>query len=151
MKSVSFPLRFGITCVAVIVACLIAWQLWRYYMDSPWTRDGRVRADVVSLAPDVSGPIVKIFIHHGEAVHINEALFQIDPTRFDLALDAAKASLAQAKAAMMNADQNNIRYQTLPNNAASAMARGNAQSAALEAQAAYALAQANLCHGKLES
>ena len=144
MKSVSLLVRFSVTCLAVVVAGLIAWQLWSYYMTSPWTRDGRVRADVVSLAPDVSGPVVKVFVHDNETVHINEPLFQIDPSRFNLALEAAQASLAQAKAAMLNAAQNASRYQSLSNNAASAMTRENAQSDAMQTKAAYDLAQANL-------
>lgn len=144
MKTLSFPIRFAATCLAILLAGLIAWQLWDYYMDSPWTRDGRVRADIVSLAPDVSGPVVKVFVHDDETVHVDEPLFQIDPARFNLALDAAKASLAQANAAMINAQQNAIRYQSLSSNAASAMTRENAQSAALQAKAAYELAEANL-------
>ena len=144
MKSSPLLIRFGVTCLAVIIAGLIAWQLWNYYMNSPWTRDGRVRADVVSLAPDVSGPVVTVFVHDNETVHKGEPLFQIDPARFDLALDAAKASLAQAKTVMANASQNASRYQSLSINAASAMTRENASSAAQEAKAAYDLAQANL-------
>ena len=144
MKSSSLLIRFAVTCLAFIIAALIAWQLWDYYMDSPWTRDGRVRADIVSLAPDVSGPIVKVFVHDDEDVHAGDPLFQIDPARFNLALAAAKASTDQAKVAMLNAEQNATRYQSLSNNAASAMTRENAASAAQQAQAAYELAQANL-------
>jgi hypothetical protein len=47
--------RFGLTALAVAVACFIGVRLWAYYMDAPWTRDGHVRADVVQVAPDVSG------------------------------------------------------------------------------------------------
>lgn len=144
MKSTSFPIRFGMTCLAVIAAGFITWQLWTYYMDAPWTRDGRVRADVVSLAPDVSGPIVKVFVYDNEVVHTGEPLLQIDPSRFELALEAAKASLAQAKAVMINANQNAARYKSVSDNAVPAMTRENAQSSAMQAQAAYALAQANL-------
>lgn len=144
MKLSSLLVRFTVTCVAVIIAGLIAWQLWCYYMDSPWTRDGRVRADIVSLAPDVSGPVVKVFVHDNETVQKGEPLFQVDPSRFNLALAAAKASLAQAQATMTNTRQNAQRYLSLSSNAASAMARENAESAAQEAKAAYELAQANL-------
>ena len=45
--------RFAITAIAVSVAAVIGWQLWIYYLEAPWTRDGRVRADVVQLAADV--------------------------------------------------------------------------------------------------
>lgn len=144
MKSASFFIRFLITCAVFALACIVAWQLWIYYMDSPWTRDGRVRADVVSLAPDVSGPVVQIFVHDNETVHKGEALFQIDPSRFKLAVDLATASLAQARAAMLNANENAARYESVSANATSALIRNNAKSAAQEAQAAYAAAQAKL-------
>ena len=52
MNNASFIKRFLVTLVVVIVASIVAWQLWDYYMLAPWTRDGRVRADVVALAPD---------------------------------------------------------------------------------------------------
>lgn len=149
MKPVSFVPRILVTLVALAIAGLVAWQLWVYYMDSPWTRDGRVRADVVSLAPDVSGPVVQVFVHDNEPVHEGEKLFQIDPSRFNLALEQAKAALAQAQAAeakahatMLNAQQNAARYASLSNNAASAISRDDASTQSREAEAAYAAAQA---------
>lgn len=41
-------LRFSITAVVVAIAALIAMAMWRHYMYSPWTREGRLRAEVVS-------------------------------------------------------------------------------------------------------
>lgn len=149
MKSTSFLVRFCVTGFVFIIAAFIAWQLWSYYMNSPWTRDGRVRADTVSLASDVSGPIVTVFVHDDETVRVGEPLFQIDPSRFDLALDAAQASLARATATMLNANQNAQRYKSISSSAASAMTRENAQSNAMEAKAAYDLAQADLNIAKL--
>ena len=149
MKPVSFFVRFFVTCVVVAIACAISWQLWIYYMESPWTRDGRVQADVVSLAPDVSGPVVQVFIHDNESVSVGEKLFQIDPSRFQLALDLAQASLAQAKASMLNANENSARYASLSSNAASAITRNNAKTASVEAQAAYKVALANLSVAEL--
>jgi multidrug resistance efflux pump len=149
MKPVSFIPRFLVTLVAVAIACFIGWQLWVYYMDSPWTRDGRVRADVVSLAPDVTGPVVKVFVQDNQSVQEGEPLFQVDPSRFNLALAQAKAALAQAKAAeskahatMLNAEQNAARYAALSNNATSAISRDDASTQSLEAKAAYEASQA---------
>jgi hypothetical protein len=36
--------------------------LWAGYMDAPWTRDGHVRADVVPIAPDVSGFVTDVLV-----------------------------------------------------------------------------------------
>lgn len=86
MNPASLTLRFLVTLGLVAIAGLVAWQLWIYYMQDPWTRDGRVRADTVALAPDVSGPVVQVFVHDNEMVHTGEPLFQIDPVRFTLAI-----------------------------------------------------------------
>jgi multidrug resistance efflux pump len=55
--------RLAVTAVGVAVAAVVGWQLWIYYMDSPWTRDGKVRADVVQVAADVSGLVAKVLVH----------------------------------------------------------------------------------------
>ena len=59
--------RVLLTLVVVLVAIAVGWQLWSYYMLEPWTRDGRVRADVVTVAADVSGLISDVFVHDNEA------------------------------------------------------------------------------------
>ena len=144
MNNASFLPRFLVTLAALIIAGIIGWQLWNYYMLAPWTRDGRVRADVVALAPDVSGPVVKVFVHDNDVIKTGDPLFQIDPSRFTLALAQAKAQEARAQAAMDDAEHTAERYQSLSSSAASAQTRESASAQAREAQAEYALAQANL-------
>ncbi len=144
MNNASFLPRFIVTLAVLIIAGIIGWQLWNYYMLAPWTRDGRVRADIVALAPDVSGPVVKVFVHDNDVVKIGAPLFQIDPSRFTLALAQAKAQQARAQAAMDDAEHTAERYQSLSSSAASAQTRESASAQAREAQAEYALAQANL-------
>ncbi len=54
-KIVKKTLPVLLTSAAVIIALLVLRQLWVYYMDEPWDRDAHVGADVVQVAPDVSG------------------------------------------------------------------------------------------------
>jgi RND family efflux transporter MFP subunit len=143
MKAASLSLRLPATVVIVVIAAITAWQLWVYYMDDPWTRDGTVRADTVQLAPDVSGPVTQVFVHDNEVVKAGEPLFQLDPTRFTLAIRQAQAQEARAKAAMQDAQRTASRYANISNNAVSSESRDNIGSAAQEAAAEYALAQAN--------
>ncbi len=144
MKPASSAYRFIATLAALAIACLVGWQLWIYYMESPWTRDGSVRADVVSLAPDVTGPVVQVFVHDNQIVQKGEPLFQVDPARFNLALAQAQAALAKAHATMLNAQVNAGRYAALSTNATSAISRDDASTQAHEAEAAYEAAQADL-------
>ena len=104
MKRVlSFLLRFGVTAVVLAIAGVVAWQLWLYYMVAPWTRDGRVRADVVPVSADVSGLVSDVFVHDNQVVKKGEPLFRIDQKRFELALAQAKAEVASRQATL---DQN---------------------------------------------
>ena len=144
MKAASLSLRLLTTALIAAVAAIVAWQLWVYYMDDPWTRDGTVRADTVQLAPDVSGPVTQVFVHDNEMVKTGEPLFQIDPTRFLLAILQAEADTARAKAMLDDAQRTASRYNSVSNSAVSSEARDHVVSTAQEAQAAYQLAQANL-------
>ncbi len=143
MNTASFRLRFLVTLVMVLIAGVIGWQLWVYYMDAPWTRDGRVRADTVNLAPDVSGPVVQVFVRDNQVVKAGDKLFEIDPTRFTLALAQAQAEMLKAQAAMQDAQRTASRYASLSSNAVSSLSRDAAVSAAMEAAADYQQAQAN--------
>jgi len=144
MNNASFVPRFLATLAVLIVAGIVGWQLWDYYMVAPWTRDGRVRADVVALAPDVSGPVAQVFVHDNEVVKTGDPLFMIDPARFTLALAQAQADADRTHAAMQDAKSTAARYASLSINASSAQTRDSSNAQALEAQAAYQLAQANL-------
>lgn len=50
----------------VLLALWAGYRLWDYYMDAPWIRDGHVRADVVPVAPDVSGFVSEVLVRDNE-------------------------------------------------------------------------------------
>lgn len=102
LKPVSV-VRFSITAVIVLIAALIAWLLWNHYMYSGWTRDARVRADVVQVAPDVSGPVVSVAVEDNDAVDKGDVLFRIDPTRYEHHVNQAEANLDAAQNAVNSA------------------------------------------------
>jgi multidrug efflux pump subunit AcrA (membrane-fusion protein) len=58
-----------LTLGTVTVAALLAWTMWQAYMGAPWTRDGTVRAYVVTMAPEVAGRIVKLPAADNQLVH----------------------------------------------------------------------------------
>jgi len=105
--------RMLLTLVVVVVAIAVAWQLWSYYMLEPWTRDGRVRADVVAVAADVSGLISDVFVHDNEKVSKGQQLFRIDQRRFQYALDQAKADVASRQPALDQAKRDLERAKSL--------------------------------------
>ncbi len=92
--------RVLLTLAIFAAAILLGLGLWHHYEYSPWTRDGRVRADVINLAPDVSGLVTEVAVHDNQLVHRDELLFAIDPLRFEHALAEAEAVLSVRKAAL---------------------------------------------------
>ncbi len=99
-------LRFAFTAVVVVVAALLGHALWRHYMYSPWTRDGRVRAEVVRIAPDVSGLVTRVAVVDNQQVRKGDVLFTIDKSRFEYAVAQAQANLAAAEASARAAGAN---------------------------------------------
>lgn len=92
-------MRFCLTALVVLIAALVATALWKHYMYSPWTRDGRVRAEVVRVAPDVAGLVTDVAVKDNQVVKKGELLFVIDQSRYRFDLDKAQANLAAAQAA----------------------------------------------------
>jgi RND family efflux transporter MFP subunit len=105
--------RVVLTLAVVVVAVAVGWQLWSYYMLEPWTRDGRVRADVVPVAADVSGLISEVFVRDNEKVSKGQKLFRIDQRRFQYALDQAKAEVASRQATLDQAKRDLERSRAL--------------------------------------
>ena len=86
--------RVLLTLILLTAAGLLGYDVANYYLYSPWTRDDRVRADVVTVAPDVSGWVDEIRVRDNQFVHKGDVLFGIDQERFRLALADAEATLA---------------------------------------------------------
>jgi multidrug resistance efflux pump len=89
--------RVVLTLVVVAVAVVLGASLWRTYMVAPWTRDGRVRAYVVDIAPEVSGTVVAVPVRDNQFVRKGDPLFVIDPSRFRLAIAEATARLSSVR------------------------------------------------------
>ena len=95
--------RFIVTMIAVAVAAVVAWRLWQHYEVEPWTRDGRVKADVVQVAPDVTGQVTAVLVHDNQQVKAGQVLFEVDRARFELALRQAEAAEQAQRATLEQA------------------------------------------------
>lgn len=141
--------RFVLTSLIVGIAVYLGYQLWLRYMDSPWTRDGRVRANIVQITADVGGRVVAVPVRDNEFVHRGDALFEVDPARYQLALANAKAHLAATRATLEMKRQQAKRRVALDPEVVSAEQNTDTQIAAREAEAAYDQAKAELDLAKL--
>jgi len=90
--------RTAITVILVILAFIAIFRAWVYYTESPWTRDARFSADVVAIAPDVSGLITEVQVKDNQLVAKNQVLFVIDQPRYQKALAEAQADVSYYQA-----------------------------------------------------
>lgn len=90
--------RYAVTVILVIIAAVIIFRAWVFYTESPWTRDAKFTADVVAIAPDVTGLITEVPVHDNQLVKKGDVLFVIDRPRFQKALDEAQADVAYYQA-----------------------------------------------------
>jgi RND family efflux transporter MFP subunit len=149
MPNVASIVRVLVTLAVVAVAAVFFWYLWVTYQESPWTRDGRVRANVVNVAPDIAGPVIDVPIKDNQTLRIGDVLFTVDRARYQLALAQAEASLAQAKSTADQRQDEFERRQKLTTASISDEALSQARNAALGAQAAYDQAVAAIGVAKL--
>ena len=89
-----------VTLGVVVLALVLGWFAWEHYTRAPWTRDARVRADVVTLSADVSGRIVRLGVRDNQHVEKGQLLLEIDPARYTLAVEHSKRSVEVAKASL---------------------------------------------------
>ncbi len=136
--------RVVVTLTVVLLALLAGWWLWHFYMIAPWTRDARVRADVVTIAPDVSGWVVELKVRDNQQVKAGDLLMSIDRERYQAALDKARA-LAETRRQQLNLRQHEAsRRVHLGPQAISAELRENAQINAEIARAEFQQAEAEV-------
>ena len=132
------------TFLVAILAVGAVWILWQNYMGTPWTRDGTVRAYIVTLAPEVSGRIVELDVRDNQYVHAGDMLMKIDPRDYRVAVDLSKAAVDEAQADYDNKKIQADRRLALSDLATSIEARQSYVSSAAMASAALEQQKANL-------
>jgi multidrug resistance efflux pump len=137
--------NYLLTLALVGLAAWAAGSLYYRYLQTPWTRDGQVRANIVGIAPRVSGPIVRVAVHDNQPVHQGDLLFEIDPEDFQAQVDLAAGQVQNAEANLKQQTQNLQRQTELYRTRVNALQDfQNAQDSFEAARAQLASAKANL-------
>ncbi|WP_095067150.1 HlyD family secretion protein [Pseudomonas sp. Irchel 3A18] len=132
------------TLLVLALAIFIGRSLWVHYMETPWTRDGRVRADIINVAAEVSGTVIDVPVRDNQQVKKGDLLMQIDPDHYRIAVKEAEALLASRKATWEMRKLNAKRRADMDNLVVSTESRDDASNIATSALADYQLAQARL-------
>ncbi|MGN6278428.1 MAG: efflux RND transporter periplasmic adaptor subunit [Sphingomonas sp.] len=149
--------RSAATILIVILAAIVAVWLWHHYERSPWTRDGRVRGDVVRVTPDIGGLVTEVDVKDNQAVAAGQLLFVIDKPRYSLAVAQAQATIASARATLGQAQREAARDLALGDLVATEAHEQNvarvatARAALAEAETALQGAQLNLSRTQVKA
>jgi multidrug resistance efflux pump len=137
--------NFLITLIVVGLAAWSAWVLYQRYINDPWTRDSQVRANIVGIAPRVSGPIIRVAVHDNQQIKVGDLLFEIDPTDFTAQLNVASGQVLNSEANLKQRQQDLDRQSQLyKNHVVAEQDFQNAQDNFSAAQAELISAKANL-------
>lgn len=142
-RNAPFLGRVALTLLLLVGAVGAGRMLWARYMEDPWTRDGRVRAQIVTVAPDVPGLVSEVLVRDNQHVKPGDVLFRIDRERFALALDQADAAVAKSQAALAESTREALRYGKLDDVSVSQKTKEQAVAAAQVDAAAYRQAVAD--------
>jgi multidrug resistance efflux pump len=133
-----------VTLITIAAAAGLGRAMWEAYMGAPWTRDGTVRAYVVTMAPEVAGRIVQLPVGDNQFVHKGDLLMVVNPTDYRIAVDLATAAVQQAQADTRNVERQARRRLALSDLAVTVEEQQTYQSRAQAAEAQYQQAMAKL-------
>lgn len=142
--------RWSATLVVFAIAVVAALAIWHRYETRPWTRDGRVRADVVRVASDMGGLVTQVLVHDNQRVSAGQLLLVLDQPRFAATLEKADAAVRSAHATLALARRESARDNALGNLVASETRERNAAkvdtelAALAQARAEQRVAQLNV-------
>lgn len=140
--------KHAATWLVVLLAVLAGYFIWQHYFNSLWTRDARVVARVIQMAPDVAGRVTAMPLQEGQSVKKGQLLFSIDKTRYQLAVTRAEAVLAKWQSQLV-LRQNESRRAVQLGHSISHQELEQKQAAASAAEAAVAAAKAELAVAQL--
>jgi multidrug resistance efflux pump len=137
------------TLTIALVAIVMALVTWDYYVTAPWTRDGRVRVQVGSIAPQVSGQITELRVGDNQYVHKGDVLYVIDPFDFEVALRVDKAQAQQRAADLQVKQVQSERRQRLSDLSTTPEEQQTFAGSAVQARAAFDAAQQQVAQAEI--
>ena len=96
--SINSLLRWFLTLLIIVVACVFCYIRYNAYFRNPWTRDGMVQAEVVQVAARVSGEVKTVHVRDNQFVKVGDPLFDLDDRPFRVAFSQAEANVRQKQA-----------------------------------------------------
>jgi RND family efflux transporter MFP subunit len=137
------------TLAIALLAILTALLTWQHYVTAPWTRNGTVRVQVASIAPQISGRIDDVRVVDNQFVHKGDVLYTIDSSDFEVAQLTGIATVKQRAADLQVKQLQSERRQHLTDLATSPEEQQTYAGNAVQAKAALDAAQQQLAQAEI--
>ena len=137
------------TLALLLVTLLCVGYLWQVYLVDPWTRDGRLRAEVAEVAAQVSGNIVSLHVNDNGFVAKGGVILEVDPHNYQIALDQQTSMLSEARYKLQQLRLDAERLDEMPEDLVSAETRSNANLAWKAQEESVNTAKASLAQAEL--
>ena len=131
----------------ITIVCIFSFSFWLYGKFYINTDDAYVNANIIQIAPRVTGKVKDLFVENNQYVKPGELLFKLDPETFEASLAEAKAGLSIAKAKLKIAKTTAERTLELVQKQVASAQEGDIANGNLEA----AIAQVNMSEAFLYS
>jgi multidrug efflux system membrane fusion protein len=119
------------TVIGTILVLFIAWEVLTYYV--AYTDDAYVRSDLIGVAPEVTGPIIGLYVVDNQQIKKGDKIYKIDPVPFQLEVNQRQAQIEEQSALVKVAQEELSTAQAALESAKSA------HTYATEQQARYAV------------
>jgi multidrug efflux system membrane fusion protein len=124
-----------VAVVGTILVLFVAWEVGTYYI--AYTDDAYVRSDLIGVAPEVTGPIIALYVVDNQQIKKGEKLYKIDPTPFQLEVNTRQAQIEEQSALVK------VAQEELATSQAALESAKSAHTYAMEQQARYAVLAAS--------
>ena len=140
--------RILITIMLIVVAAFALMWIWNHYLHSPWTRDGRVRANIITIAPDISGWVTQLHVQDNQDIKKGDLIFTMDSKRYAAEVTERQAKMQHALETWSLAKAQYQRRKSL-GSAISTEELDNARMNVALTKSEYELSQAELATAKI--
>jgi membrane fusion protein, multidrug efflux system len=102
------PVRLTLALVAAVLLCVVGLRFWNYLQSYESTDDAEIDGHLDPISARIDGTVVHVYVENTAHVTKGQALVDLDPRDYQVAVESAAANLAQAKQAVKAAQQNHV-------------------------------------------
>ena len=100
------PVRLIAALVVAALLCAGGLRFWNYLQSYEWTDDAEIDGHLDPLSSRIDGTVVHVYVENTYHVKKGQALVDLDPRDYQVAVENAAANLAQAEQGVKAAQQN---------------------------------------------